>query len=136
MNRKLMTKIKEISDAHKVIMRGYVQLSGGVHAILFGHYCKNTLFYKDLYRVTRDVLRVNQVAKRNLRQVKKLLKKQGYRKIWTKGVFSVYGDLRPLAVAAGLGQWQNGIISNEKYGTDFLISGIFFKGKPKNTRLL
>lgn len=126
-NRTMLAQIKQISIANKVILRGYVQLSDGVHAILFGHYCKNTLFYYDLFKVTRDVFKVNQLANRNLRQIKKLLTKYGYRKIWTKGVFSVYGDLRPLAVAAGLGHWKNGMVYNAKYGPNFLISGVFFK---------
>ncbi|HZK25765.1 MAG TPA: hypothetical protein VFC74_10340 [Oscillospiraceae bacterium] len=127
MNRKMLAAVSAISTEHQVILRGYVQLSGGVHGFLFGHYCKNTLFYKDLFKVTRDVFRVNRLAKQNLRQIKKLLKKYGYRRIWAKGVFSIYGDLRPLAVAAGLGQWENGLVANAKYGSDFLISGIFFK---------
>lgn len=126
-SRKMMAKIGQISVAHNVILRGYVQLSDGVHAIIFGHYCKNTLFYKDLLNVTRDVFWVNRAASRNLRQIKSLLKSYGYRRIWTKGVFSIYGDLRPLAVAAGLGQWKNGLVANAKYGSNFLISAIFFK---------
>ena len=41
---------------------------------------------------------------------------------------ALYGDLRPLAVEAGFGKWvYSGIISNEKYGTDFLITAIFLK---------
>jgi len=71
---------------------------------------------------------VNKIANNNLKEIKKLIKTYGYNEIWTKGVFSFYGDLRPLAVEAGFGKWsENGLISNEKYGTDFLITAIFYK---------
>lgn len=103
-------------------------IKGNIHCILFGHYCTSTLFYKDFFHVTNAVLKVNKIANKNLRAVKALAERHGYEKIWTKGVFSVYGDLRPLAVEAGFGKWsETGIIENEKYGTDFLISAIFFQ---------
>ena len=64
----------------------------------------------------------------HLREIKKLVKSNGYKKVWTKGVFSFYGDLRPLAVKAGFGKWDNsGIIKNEEYGTNFLISAVFYR---------
>ena len=68
------------------------------------------------------------IARKNLKEIKKLLKSQGYKKVWSKGVFSIYGDLRPLAVEAGFGDWgPDGIIENEKYGSNFLISAVFYK---------
>ena len=63
-----------------------------------------------------------------MKEVKKIIKVSGYKKIWTKGIFSFYGDLRPLAVKAGFGNWSdNGIIKNDKYGTNFLITAVFYK---------
>ena len=32
------------------------------------------------------------ISRKNLKEIKKLLKSQGYKKVWTKGVFSIYGD--------------------------------------------
>ena len=95
---------------------------------MFGHYCKSTLFYKDFFNVSSDILKVNKTANKNLKEIKKLIKLYGYNKIWTKGIFAIYGDLRPLAVEAGFGKWsENGLVENEKYGTDFLITAIFYK---------
>jgi len=95
---------------------------------LFAHFCKSTLFYKNFFNVASDVLNVNRVANKNLKEIKNHIKLCGYHKIWSKGVFSFYGDLRPLAVEAGFGKWsENGLITNEKYGTDFLITAIFYK---------
>ncbi len=91
-----------------------------VNCILFAHYCKSTLFYKDFFNVTSDTFKVNRIANKNLKEQKNLIKHYGYNKIWTRGVFSFYGDLRPLAVEAGFGKWsENGLIVNEKYGTNF-----------------
>ena len=84
--------------------------------------------YKHFYKISKEVFQVNNLAKRNLKVCKIVLKKAGYKKIYTKGVFSFYGDLRPLAVKAGFGDWgTDGIIENEKYGSNFLISAVFYK---------
>jgi len=128
MNNDLINNAYEISDKYNVILKGNIKICGNVTCIMFAHYCKSTLFYKDFFNVIVDVFNVNKVANKNLKEIKKLIKLHGYYKIWTKGVFSFYGDLRPLAVEAGFGKWSDsGIIANEKYGTDFLITAIFYK---------
>jgi len=39
---------------------------------------------------------------------------------------SVYGDFRPLAISAGLGDWgRNGIIVNSEYGAGLLFAATF-----------
>lgn len=124
----LINKIYKISDKHNVILKGHITISRNTDVILFAHYCKSTLFYKDFFNVSKDVLNVNKMANKNLKEAKKIIKNAGYKKVWTKGIFSVYGDLRPLAVEANFGKWgNNGIIVNDKYGSDFLISAIFYK---------
>ncbi len=171
----LINKIYKISDKHNVILKGHITISRNTNVILFAHYCKSTLFYKDFFNVSKDVLNVNKMANKNLKEAKKIIKNAGYKKVWahyckstlfykdffnvskdvlnvnkmanknlkeakkiiknagykkvwTKGIFSVYGDLRPLAVEANFGKWgNNGIIVNDKYGSDFLISAIFYK---------
>jgi len=128
-NNDLINKAYEISDKYNVILKGNFKICcGNVNCILFAHYCKSTLFYKDFLNVFRAVCKVNIAANKNLREIKKLIKLYGYNKIWKKGVFSFYGDLRPLAVEAGFGKWsESGLIANEKYGTDFLITALFYK---------
>jgi len=124
----LISEVYESSDKCNVILKGSIEISDNVKCFLFAHYCKSTLFYKDFFRVIPAILKVNRVANKNLKEIKNLIKLYGYKKIWSKGVFSVYGDLRPLAVEAGFGEWSGkGIIANEKYGTDFLITAVFFK---------
>lgn len=127
-NINLINKAYEISDKYNVILKGNIKINDSVNCILFGHYCKSTLFYKDFFNVSSDIFKVNKIANKNLKEIKKLIKVYGYNKIWTKGIFSIYGDLRPLAVEAGFGKWsENGLVKNEKYGTDFLITAIFYK---------
>lgn len=129
-NKDLIDRAYEIADKYNVILKGNIKICGNVNCILFGHYCKSTLFYKDFIKVTSDIFKVSKVAKNNLNEIKKLLKSNNCSKIRTKGIFAVYGDLRPLAVEAGFGKWgDDGIILNEKYGSNFLISAIFYKQK-------
>lgn len=125
---KFEKEVCAIAAHNGVILHGHIQIKSDTHCILFAHYCKSTLFYKDFFRVTRATFAVNMLANRNLKQIKRLVQKEGFTKVWTKGVFSVYGDFRPLAVKAGFGTWgENGLIVNDKYGSDFLISAIFFR---------
>ena len=126
-NEHLIKEIYQIADKNNVILKGNIIINGNTQVVLFAHYCKSTLFYKHFFSVTKETLKVNKYIKKNLHSAKSLVKSAGYNKIWTKGVFSFYGDLRPLAVAAGLGNWGNdGLICNDKYGTNFLLSVIFF----------
>ncbi|SEW15019.1 hypothetical protein [[Clostridium] fimetarium] len=127
-NKDIISQAYKISDKYNVILKGNIKICGNVNCILFAHYCKSTLFYKDFFHVSSSIFRVNKIANKNLKEIKKLLVRNGYKKVWSKGVFSFYGDLRPLAVEAGFGKWsESGIISNEKYGTDFMITAIFYQ---------
>ena len=105
---KLIEDAYEIADKNAVILKGNIKISGDVNCLLFAHYCDSTLFYKRFFKISKDVLKVNKIARKNLKEIKKLLKSYGYKNIRTKGVFSIYGDLRPLAVEAGFGKWRVG----------------------------
>ena len=125
---KVIENAYKIADKNQVILKGNIKISRDINCLIFAHYCDSTLFYKRFFKISKDVFKVNHISRKNLKQVKKLLKSHGYKKIWSKGVFSIYGDLRPLAVKAGFGQWgPNGIIVNEKYGSNFLVSVVFYK---------
>ena len=124
----IVGKVYEMSEQYNVILKGHLTISRDTNVILFAHYCSSQLFYKHFYKVSKDVFRVNSLANRNLKVAKSIIKKAGYKKVWTKGVFSIYGDLRPLAEKANFGKWgDNGLIYNDIYGNDFLISAIFYR---------
>lgn len=125
---KFEREVYAIADRNLAILHGHIRIKKDIHCLMFGHYCKNTLFYHDFINVTRNTFAVNKAANKIAKQIIPLIKQQGFKKIWSKGVFSVYGDLRPLAVKAGFGEWgENGLIVNEKYGSDFLLSAVFFR---------
>lgn len=124
----LVDKAYKIADKNNVILKGNIKLSRDTNCLIFAHYCDSTLFYKKFFKISKEVFKVNKEANKNLKEVKKLLKSSGYKKIWSKGVFSFYGDLRPLAVKAGFGEYSDeGIVKNDKYGTNFLITAIFYR---------
>lgn len=124
----LVNEAYKIADSNNVILKGNIEISNNTNCLIFAHYCDSTLFYKKFYKISKDVLKVNKIANRNLKEIKRLVKSYGYKKVWSKGVFSFYGDLRPLAVDAGFGKWsESGIIQNEKYGTNFMITAVFYR---------
>lgn len=60
-----------------------------------------------------------------LRNIAELLLKEGY-STDLKTPLSIFGDFRPLAVSAGLGNWgKNGLVVNPKYGSKLLFASIF-----------
>ncbi|MEI3235524.1 MAG: hypothetical protein V8S33_14435 [Intestinibacter bartlettii] len=99
---KLIEDAYKIADKNAVILKGNIKISGDVNCLLFAHYCDSTLFYKRFFKISKDVLKVNKIARKNLKEIKKLLKSYGYKNIRTKGVFSIYGDLRPWLLRLGL----------------------------------
>ena len=84
---KLIEDAYKIADKNAVILKGNIKISGDVNCLLFAHYCDSTLFYKRFFKISKDVLKVNKIARKNLKEIKKLLKSYGYKNIRTKGVF-------------------------------------------------
>ena len=60
-----------------------------------------------------------------LSKLRGVLRKKGY-SAGIKTPLSIYGDFRPLAVAAGLGNWgKNGLVVNPQYGSRLLFASVF-----------
>ncbi|WP_088227076.1 4Fe-4S ferredoxin [Desulfosporosinus sp. FKB] len=60
-----------------------------------------------------------------LRDIAQVLRSEGY-SADLKTPLSLFGDFRPLAIAAGLGNWgKNGLVTNPKYGSRLLFAAIF-----------
>lgn len=124
----IISESYKIANKYGAILYGNTTISGDVNILIFGFECDSTLFYKNFIKITKDTFSVNTQSKKALKEIKKLLKRAGYRKVWFKGVLSIYGDLRPLAVKAGFGKWgSQGIIENEIYGSNFLIAAVFYR---------
>lgn len=124
----LINEAYKIAESNNVILKGNIKISNNTNCLIFAHYCDSTLFYKKFLKVSKDIFKVKSIANKNLKEIKRLVKRYGYKKVCSKGVFSIYGDLRPLAVKAGFGKWgDSGIIENEKYGTNFMITAVFYR---------
>lgn len=83
----LINKIYRTSDKYNVILKGHITISRDTNVILFAHYCKSTLFYKDFFNVSRDILKVNKIANKNLKEAKKIIKMYGIRRYGLKVYF-------------------------------------------------
>ncbi|MBM7615468.1 4Fe-4S binding protein [Alkaliphilus hydrothermalis] len=71
--------------------------------------------------LAKDYLRSRHVQD----QVASILKGEGYTAHY-KTVLSLFGDFRPLAVSAGMGEWgRNGIVVNKDYGAGLLFAALF-----------
>ena len=101
----LINEAYKIAESNNVILKGNIKISNNTNCLIFAHYCDSTLFYKKFFKVSKDIFKVKSIANKNLKEIKRLVKRYGYKKVWSKGVFSIYGDLRPLAVKAGFGKW-------------------------------
>ena len=86
MKKDIIETIYEISEEFDVIMKNHIVINKDLNVILFAHYCSSELFYKHFYKISKEVFQVNNLAKRNLKVCKIVLKKAGYKKIYTKGV--------------------------------------------------
>lgn len=80
MKRDIIETIYEISEEFDVIMKNHIVINKDLNVILFAHYCSSELFYKHFYKISREVFHVNNLAKRNLKVCKTVLKKLVIRK--------------------------------------------------------
>ncbi|MDR3587345.1 MAG: 4Fe-4S ferredoxin [Desulfosporosinus sp.] len=68
-----------------------------------------------------------------LRNIAHVLRSEGYL-VDIKTPLSVFGDFRPLAVSAGLGNWgKNGLVVNPQYGSRLLFASIFTNAPLEST---
>ena len=57
--------------------------------------------------------------------VAEIIRKEGYRAEY-KTVLSLFGDFRPLAISAGLGEWgRNGLVVTKESGSGVLFAALF-----------
>lgn len=65
------------------------------------------------------------ITKLLLNGIGKLLKRERF-EVKQKTAYSIYGDFRPLAVAAGLGYYgRNGLVINKDYSSGLVFTAIF-----------
>lgn len=128
MNQRRIEKILIASERYGIVLKSHIVLNSGIECLLFGSPCPSDLFYLHFFRVAIPALKVYHNTSKFQAMIKRILLRNGCKKVWSKGIFSFYGDLRPLAKLAGFGDYSaDGLILNQELGNDFLLTAVFFE---------
>lgn len=101
--------------------------------LIFAFPFTNDWFLHKPYKAVKMFGKKYCVSKHVLDITADTLKSQGYSANY-KTIMSLYGDFRPLAVAAGLGEWgRNGLVVNKNHGSALLFAAIFTNAPLKET---
>ena len=71
----LVDEAYKIADSNNVILKGSIKISNNTNCLIFAHYCDSTLLYKKFFKISKDVLKVNNIANKNLKEIKNLVKR-------------------------------------------------------------
>ncbi|MGE5422808.1 MAG: 4Fe-4S ferredoxin [Ignavibacteriales bacterium] len=93
--------------------------------IILGFPYMDGWFLKYPYLATKRLGEEYMVSRQAINSLCKILQSEGYSAAG-KSVLSMWGDFRPLAVAAGLGDWgRNGLVVNKEHGSKLLFAAVF-----------
>jgi epoxyqueuosine reductase len=107
------------------ILVGYTKIRKVEPVIVLGFPYSDKWFFNYPITLTKKAWDVYKISKNIQDIIAKTLRDEGYR-VEYKTIFSLYGDFRPLAVSAGLGEWgRNGLVVNKKYGSNLLFAAMF-----------
>lgn len=121
----LFNEITQTAQKNGALLIGTTKIRRTEPVILFAFPFSDTWFFKQPFSLSKSLGNDYLVSRQVQNLTAKILQSEGYRAEY-KTIFSLFGDFRPLAVAASLGQWgRNGLVVNKKYGSDLLFAGIF-----------
>lgn len=125
MQNGLSAYIKAKALDEGALLVGFTKIRQTEPVIVFGLPFTDDWFLKKPVKVAKLLLKDHAASNHVLDTTSKTLTKEGYR-AHAKTIWSVYGDFRPLAVSAGLGDWgKNGIIVNRNFGAGLLFAALF-----------
>ena len=111
--------------AEGALLVGFTKIRIVEPVIVFAFPFTDKWFLNQPFKVARMFQKENVISKHIQDRTSKILKSEGYT-YHHKRISSIYGDFRPLAVSAGLGQWgRNGIIVNSEHGAGLLFAATF-----------
>ena len=111
--------------AEGALLVGYTKIRIVDPVIIFGFPFTDKWFLKEPINIARIIKKEYGISNHVQNITSKILESEGYTTDH-KSIMSVYGDFRPLAVSAGLGNWgRNGIIVNKDYGAGLLFAATF-----------
>ena len=114
---------KAISEG--ALLVGFTKIRIVEPVIVFGFPFTDKWFLKQPLNIVKLLKKEYSISKHVQDTTSKILKSEGYT-TEHKSIMSIYGDFRPLAVSAGLGQWgRNGIVVNSIYGAGLLFAATF-----------
>jgi len=117
--------IKQKSLDEGALLVGYTKIRRVEPVIIFAFPFTDKWFPKQPFNITKMLGKEYTISKQVQNTITKTLIGEGYT-AHKKTILSLYGDFRPLAISAGLGEWgRNGIVVNNKYGSGLLFGAIF-----------
>jgi len=115
---------KRALDAGAILV-GFTKIRVVDPVIIYGFPFTDKWFLKQPLNIAKLLQKEYSISKHVQDTTYKILKSEGY-SCQHKNIMSIYGDFRPLAVSAGLGQWgRNGIVVNSDYGAGLLFAATF-----------
>ncbi|MTI68681.1 MAG: 4Fe-4S ferredoxin [Firmicutes bacterium] len=121
----LQKHIIDTSLKNGALLVGFTKIRRIEPVIILGFPFSDEWFLKNPIKITKQLGKDYKQSKNVQRKLNKILTKEDFYS-QNKSVLSIYGDFRPLAVSANLGEWgRNGLVVNEKYGSNLLFAATF-----------
>lgn len=129
----LQQHLTKISLNNGALVVGYTKIRQVEPAMVIGFPFSNKWILNHPFYITKRFGEEVWTSWKLLRNIAYLLRKEGYL-VDIKTPLSVFGDFRPLAVSAGLGNWgKNGLVVNPKFGSKLLFASIFTNAPLEST---
>jgi len=124
-NNDLSLYIRQKALDEGALLVGYTKIRRVEPVIVLGFPFTEKWFFNQPLKISKMLKKEYTISKHVQNTISNILVDEGYTS-HQKTILSLYGDFRPLAVSAGLGDWgRNGIVSNKQYGSGLLFGAIF-----------
>lgn len=123
--QELNDQLTSLARAGGAALTGYTRIRRSQPVVILAFPYSDVWFFKYPYILTKRFGEVYYTSRHVQNMLGSFLKKAGFG-VEYKTVLSVFGDFRPLAVAAGLGNWgRNGLVVNKSFGSGLLFAALF-----------
>lgn len=121
----LSKEISSIAKKNGALLIGTLKIYMVENVIVFGTPFNENWHLSNIFSGVRRAYEEYRIINPLLNNVSKFLNKEGF-EAKQKTPLSIYGDFRPLAIAAGLGHYgRNGLVINKDYSSGLIFSAIF-----------
>lgn len=120
----LSKEIISVAEKNGAILVGTTKIYEVESVIVIGTPLNENWHLGKFFSEAKRIYEERNIARSLLKSITEAINKEGF-KTKHKNSFSLFGDLRPLAVDAGLGHWgRNGLIINKKYSSGLVLQAI------------